>query len=317
MTTPTIICDGTRTASLLDFSEVVAEVEIAARQYRSGLIISPERMVLPLGTSGVLLSMPASAPDIAIHKLVSVQPDNPRRALPTIHGMVTVCDAQTGRPLCVLDGPQVTGRRTAAVSLLAIRTFLSRPPTQVLLIGTGAQAFHHLLAIHALYPDCRVWVRGRSAAAAESFCRAHHQVHAAIEVCAPDRIPAGVEVVITLTTSTTAVYDEPATTGRLVIGVGAFKPDMAELGRHTLAGSDLYADDPAAARSEAGDLLQAKIDWSRVAPLPLAPEHHPDLSRPIVFKSVGTAAWDLAAARAALKRLKLDLPHAAGLERAA
>ncbi|MGA3828182.1 delta(1)-pyrroline-2-carboxylate reductase family protein, partial [Pseudomonas chlororaphis] len=87
------------------------------------------------------------------------------------------------------------------------------------------------------------------------------QLHEHREPCGPD-IPSEVDVVITLTTSTEPVYNEPARAGRVVIGVGAFKPEMAELGKVPLDASDLYADDPAGARHEAGDLLQAGIDWS-------------------------------------------------------
>jgi 1-piperideine-2-carboxylate/1-pyrroline-2-carboxylate reductase [NAD(P)H] len=109
--------------------------------------------------------------------------------------------------------------------------------------------------------------------------------------------------VITLTTSTRAIYDEVARPGRLIVSVGAFKPEMAEIGKTTLDGSELFADDPAGARHEAGDLLQAGIDWTRVKSLAAVLRDVPDLSRPIVFKSVGTGAWDLAAARVAIRRL--------------
>ena len=111
------------------------------------------------------------------------------------------------------------------------------------------------------------------------------------------------DVVITVTTSTLPVYDELAVPGRLVIGVGAFTPSMAELGTTVLAGSHVYVDDPAGARDEAGDLIQAKVDWVTVRPLSTALRDGADRSKPIAFKSVGTAAWDLAAARVARHRL--------------
>lgn len=295
-----VVCDPARTASLLDFSSLVDEIARVAREHEQGRILSPERRVVPLGDGGVLLSMPATADDIGIHKLVNVQPANASRGLPTIHGVVTVCDAATGQLRCLLDGPEVTGRRTAAVSLLAMRALLGRAPRKVLLIGTGTQARHHAQAVHALHPDCEVLVRGRSPASTDAFVRS-----AGIDGIAPcgARIPDEVEVVITLTTSTTPVYDEPARADRLLIGVGAFKPEMAELGKTTLDGSELYADDPAGARHEAGDLLRAGIDWKRVKPLAEALRQPPAPNRAVAFKSVGTAAWDLAAARVALRAL--------------
>lgn len=297
------VFDATQTARLLDFASLVDAVEHAATHYAQGVILSPERLVVPMGTGGVLLSMPAVAPDLAIHKLVTVQPANAARQLPTIHGTVTLCDPDTGRPLALLDGPEVTGRRTAAVSFLAIRRLLGRSLDEVLIIGTGAQAFFHLQALAALHPRCRVWVRGTDRSRAQRFCERAQGVHGAPVMPAGEDVPTGVQVVITLTTSRQPVYDEPAVAGRLVIGVGAFKPDMAEIGRVTLAGSDLYVDDAAGARHEAGDLLRAGVDWAAVKSLAQLVKGEADPARPAVFKSVGTAAWDLAAGRVALAAL--------------
>ncbi|MBR8655457.1 delta(1)-pyrroline-2-carboxylate reductase family protein [Achromobacter sp. Marseille-Q0513] len=295
------ICDRARTASLLDFHALVDALATAVLELEAGLIVSPERLMVPLGEGGVLLSMPAAAADIGIHKLANVQPANAAAGLPTIHGAVTVCDAATGRPLCLLDGPEVTGRRTAALSLLAIRALSGKAPESALLVGTGEQARHHLHALRALHPGCRIRVRGLDAAASAAFCEAQGLDQAAS--CA-GKVPGDVDVVITLTTSAMPVYDEPAVPGRLVIGVGAFKPEMAELGKTTLDGSDVYADDLPGARLEAGDLLRAGVDWGRVRPLAAALRVAPDRTRPAVFKSVGTAAWDLAAARLAVRALK-------------
>jgi 1-piperideine-2-carboxylate/1-pyrroline-2-carboxylate reductase [NAD(P)H] len=302
--TKMVVCNRAQTAEALDYLELRAAVASAAAEYEAGAIVSPERMVVPLGQGGVLLSMPATAGDIGVHKLVNVQPSNAQRQLPTIHGTVTVCDAATGKPLCVLDGPEVTGRRTAAVSLLAIERCLPAAPTAILLFGTGTQAAYHVQALHAVYPDCAIWVKGMCREDAEAFCARQRALHPNMHPCG-DELPADFQVVITLTTSTRAVYDEVARPGRLVVGVGAFKPEMAEIGKTTLDGSDLYADDPAGARHEAGDLLQAGIDWECVSSLASALRSKPDLSRPIVFKSVGTGAWDLAASRVAIKRLGL------------
>lgn len=280
------LCDAVRTAHLLDFSLLMEAVAQAAVEVDTGTLLSPARMVVPLVNGGTMLSMPATAPDIAVHKLVNVQRANAPLGLPTIHGIVTAFDAATGRPLCLLDGPEVTGRRTAAVTLLAIRTLLGRSPQHVLLIGAGAQSRWHQSALQAVFPQARMQVRGRDA------------------VGTP--VPDDVDAVVTLTTSTEPVYDETPRAGRVVVGVGAFKPEMAEIGARSLAGSDLYADDPLGARHEAGDLLRAGVDWSRVKSLGALLREPPDLRRPAVFKSVGTAAWDLAAARTALHALRAE-----------
>nr|WP_218644063.1 bifunctional Delta(1)-pyrroline-2-carboxylate/Delta(1)-piperideine-2-carboxylate reductase [Pseudomonas gingeri] len=298
-----LVCNQAETAELLDFSLLVDAIEQAAHDYANDRICSPERMVVPMPSGGVMLSMPATSADIATHKLVNVQPANHALNIPTIHGQVSVYDAETGRPLFLLDGPEVTGRRTAAVSMLVIRTFLTAQPDEILIIGTGTQATYHLHAIHSLFPRTKVWMRGVNAADSQSFCDRNRSTHAELYPAGSGTSLDNVHVVITVTTSTVAVYDEQAIAGKLIIGVGAFKPEMAEIGRTTLFGSDIYVDDPLGVRHEAGDLIQAGIDWEKTRSLAQALTQKPDLGRPIVFKSVGTAAWDLAACRVARAKL--------------
>lgn len=296
------VFDAARTAQLLGYPALLQALARAAGEYEAGAILSPERTAVALGQGGVLLSMPATAPDLAIHKLVCVQPGNARQGLPTIHGLVTVCNARTGRPLFALDGPEVTGRRTAAITVLALRA-LAAAPQEIVLIGTGTQARHHVQALACLHPQARIRVSGLSQASAQAFCDSLGAVHDRI---APlhGRIPDSVDVVITVTTSTEPVYDDKPRAGRLVIGVGAFRPEMAEIGPATLAGSTLFCDDPQSARHEAGDLLRAGIAWDRLRSLASLLRDGPGTPAPFVFKSVGTGAWDLAAARVAASELQ-------------
>ncbi len=298
--------DAEATARLTPFPVLVDTLAQACVEAARGDIASPARLVVPLNDGGIMLAMPAAARDLAIHKLVTVCPANRARAIPTIHGHVSVCDPDTGEALFALDGPTVTGRRTAAVSLLAMRTFLRTAPRDILLIGTGTQASHHVRALAAVYPEARLIVRGSALARAQAFC-ANHDKELDLRAQEGDVIPDTVDAVIAVTTSTAPVYNEPARSDRLVIGVGAFTPAMAEIGPLTLQGSALWVDDPAGARHEAGDFIQAGVDWGRVTALADALAA-PDGARveekradtmPIVFKSVGCAAWDLAACRVA------------------
>jgi 1-piperideine-2-carboxylate/1-pyrroline-2-carboxylate reductase [NAD(P)H] len=307
MTRPTTqIFDAAATARLMPCAALVAALKRAGIDYARQRITSPERLVVPLNAGGIMLSMPATAPDLAIHKLVNVCASNGARNLPTIHGQVMAFDADTGETLFVLDGPTVTGRRTAAMSMLGVDTFAARAPQEFLLIGTGTQSLNHLDAIGELYPDACVWVKGSTPARAEAFCAARHGKVRELRPLADGdaAIPHSVDVVIALTTSRRPVYDEAARGGRLVIGVGAFTPEMVEIGANTIAGSELFVDDLAGARHEAGDFIQAGVDWARVggiadvlSDVALSPR------KPVVFKSVGCAAWDLAACRVAREAL--------------
>lgn len=301
------IFDAAATARLIPYAALVDALKRASIDYARQRIASPERLVVPLNEGGVMLSMPATAPDLAIHKLVNVCASNGPRGLPTIHGQVMAFDADTGETLFILDGPTVTGRRTAAMSMLGVETFAAAAPREFLLIGTGTQALNHLEAIGELFPGARVWVKGSAPARAEAFCAAHRgKAHKLRPLIEPDAtIPASIDVLIALTTSKQAVYDEAARAGRLVIGVGAFTPAMAEIGARTIAGSALFVDDLAGARHEAGDLIQAGVDWAKVGGIAAVVENPASLpgEKPVVFKSVGCAAWDLAACRVAREAL--------------
>lgn len=288
-----------QTAKLLPYGALCDAIASASLDYVAGRIVSPERQVLPLQANGVMLSMPAAGEDVSIHKLVNVCAANRDKSLPTIHGVVSVYDSETGKPLLLLDGPTVTAHRTAAVSMLAMRTLSKAPPLRIALIGCGRQAAGHLEAVAALFPGIRVDVHGRSLEEAARFCSAHR--HLPLQ-CFPSEGPIveEVSVVITLTTSQQPVYSLAARQDRLLIGVGAFRPDMAEYAPLPIHGSQIFVDDPIGARHEAGDLIQASINWDDVSSLADAVEGRTDPLRPKLFKSVGTAAWDLAAARCAL-----------------
>ncbi|KQX00402.1 hypothetical protein ASC94_29910 [Massilia sp. Root418] len=303
------------TAALIPVPALADALRLAVAQAAQGVIACPARQVVPLAGGGVILSMVATAPDIAVHKLITVVPANSARGLPTIAGQVSVLDAATGAVVLTLDGATVTGRRTAALSMLGIATLLGRAPRHVLLVGTGTQALNHAQALSVMYPQAAISIGGRSGASAERFIAEHlhpsgaahpgpgSPVAAARHAAAADigALADDVDVVITGTTSKQPVYLHPARAGRLIIAVGAFKPDAAEIAPATVLASRIYVDDPEGARHEAGDLLQAGADWSQVQGIAQALGAAPMAdTEPVLFKTVGCAAWDLAAARVAL-----------------
>ena len=290
--------DAQSTATLLPYAALVEMLRETMVEYAQGRIISPERLVVPLQAGGVMLSMPSSADDLAIHKLVNVCPTNSARQLPTIHGQVVAYDSHTGEALFSLDGPTVTGRRTAAVTALGIMTLLATAPRQIHIIGTGKQAANHVEALAALFPDADILISGTSAPGTQRFVDSHASGAPRLRAHV-GATPDTADVVIAVTTSKTPVYTEPAKAGRLVIGVGAFTPEMTEIAKQTVDGSFVVVDDPAGAKHEAGDLIQAGTDWSRVISLAQVIDSRIPPRTPVFFKSVGCAAWDLAACRVA------------------
>ncbi|HNK53319.1 MAG TPA: delta(1)-pyrroline-2-carboxylate reductase family protein, partial [Ottowia sp.] len=109
----------------------------------------PERIILPTAQGAVLFVMPACDAGIAMTKLISFTPANVGTARPTIQGDVTVFDIATGARRLILDGPTVTGRRTAAVSALAARRLAPNRAGPMLVVGAGVQGQAHVEAFAA------------------------------------------------------------------------------------------------------------------------------------------------------------------------
>jgi 1-piperideine-2-carboxylate/1-pyrroline-2-carboxylate reductase [NAD(P)H] len=303
------ILNPVRTAQALPYSKLVPAIAQAALQLANGEINAPERLVVPIDSSSVLLSMPAIAPDVSVTKLITVHGNNAQHGLPAIQREVIVFDTATGRRLAMLDGPTVTARRTAAVTLLGIQKLAPAHPSSALLIGTGVQASAHADALVEFFGISRFRIASRNAAQAQAFCDALSMRHP--QVVATPIAATGVltqcpdtDLVIALTTSKSAVIPARLNPGTLAIGVGAFKPDMAEFPAELLHARRIVVDHIAGARHEAGDLIEAGIDWSKVRDLSSVVAHGIEPAELVpVLKTVGNAAWDLAAARVAVQSI--------------
>lgn len=284
-----------QTQQVLPFKALVEALRQAALDYHEGRIINPARLVVPIA-GGSMVAMSASAPDVAITKLINIVPGNPMRGLETINGQAIIWDVDTGLSLCTLDGPIVTGRRTAALSMLAIE-LIKPAPQKVAIYGSGHQAVNHIQALSELFPGVHVYILGTMLEKAKAFCEAY-QDDLNLKLEAARTVPDDVDVVITTTTSKTPVYLEAARPERLIIAIGSFHADSAEIAAKTVQDSFLFIDDIHSLEHEAGDYLMAKVDSSRVHPLSDLLVGNVDIAdKAVMFKSVGCAAWDLAAAR--------------------
>jgi ornithine cyclodeaminase len=302
-----ITCDHTATCALLPWLPLADEVRAVLRDKRAGLVAAPQRIHLPLAQGGVLLAMPAADPRIAITKLVTVHPRNAGRQLPSIHGEVIVMDAQTGERLMLLDGIAVTARRTAAVSLVAAQALAGNEARRgpLLIIGAGVQARAHAEAFCAWQPALDVMICSRNFDKAMALAQDLHR-HCSINAQAigalNDVLPV-CSMIVTATTSATPVLVGPVRNDALIIAVGAYASTMAEVPAETVQRCAVFVDTLEGAQAEAGDLIQAHIDWPRVIALEdvIVAGARGTHSHPTLFKSVGHALWDLAAARLAVR----------------
>ena len=314
-TTPRDTSSATHTAGRLPYAALAAEL---AALLRDATVHAPPRLVQPLPGGGSLFVMPAHDSRLAMTKLITFTPANAAKGLPTIQGDVLVFDVATGQRVAVLDGPTVTARRTAAVSLLAAQCLAPEPNGPMLVVGAGVQGKAHVEAFAQGLGVREVWVASRSAASAQQLVAHAHSLGLAAQVVTD--LPAALAhcpLVVTCTPAQGVVLDGPLTARHFVAAVGAFTPAMvelsAELCRHVAAHGTVVVDTADAAH-EAGDLLQAGLDVSRfdtlaqvVRSLPVAgglSGRQAGAARlgngPVLFKSCGWAGWDLAAARLAV-----------------
>ena len=302
------------TAQALPYGALASEVALVLQD---ASVRVPPRLVQSLAGGGSLFVMPATDARIAITKLITFTPSNAARGLPTIAGDVVVFDNATGQRLGLLDGPTVTARRTAAVSLLAAQTLAAVPEGPLLIVGAGVQGRSHMEALVTGLGVREVLVFSRSASSAVSLVQ-HAKAMFAKAGITDGRASVASDLstalplcplVVTCTSAQEVVLHSADLLHpqAFVCAVGAFTPSMVELAAPVVqyfAQHGRIVVDTADAAHEAGDLLQAGIDVAACATLQTIvntpPQVPPQIQRgPTLFKSCGWAGWDLAAARLA------------------
>ena len=313
-----VIFSPAQTAAALPYARLAKAMEDLLHD---ATVHVPPRIVQPLHDGGSLFVMPAADRKVAITKLISFIPSNSKRGLPTIQGDIVVFDAVSGQRLCVLDGPTVTARRTAAVSLLAAQQCAPRrsasEPGPLLVVGAGVQGRAHLEAFHAGLGVQEVGIASRSPASVQALVQ-HAQslgmrAHAVQD---PNAVLADYPWVVSATPAQAVVLTAHPCADAFVAAVGAFTPRMVEWSPEVcqhLADTGTLVVDTRDADHEAGDLLQAGLavpslptlaDVLLQTPVWLqAASAHKGLTGPVFFKSCGWAGWDLAAARCVLASL--------------
>ena len=297
-----LLLDAAGTAAHLPWHALTEELAMVLRD--PGAIV-PARMVLPLASGGTLFVMPANDTQVALTKLITFTPGNAGTERATIQGDGVVFDVATGTRRLVLDGPTVTARRTAAVSLLAASQLARVPQGPLLIVGAGVQGAAHLDAFVNGLGVQEVVIASRSPASAEALAeRARAMGATARTVQDPNHALAECPLVVTCTPANGVVLHAQPRKDAFIAAVGAFTPTMvelsAELCRHLVQTGNVVVDTQDAVH-EAGDLLQAGLDVSAMPTLG-------DVLRgmfvpgdgPTLFKSCGWGGWDLAAARVAL-----------------
>jgi ornithine cyclodeaminase len=305
--------DAAQVHAALDYAALADRIEAMFRRGCELPVRHHHAIRTPDGPEATLLLMPAWQVGGRFGvKVVTVFPGNAAKALPAVMGQYLLGDATTGEPVALIDGPSITVRRTAAASALASRYLSRADAATLLMVGTGALAPHLIAAHAAVRPIREVLVWGRNRAKAEalaaSFAGARFRARAARSL--EEAVPQADIVSCATLSNEPLVLGRWLKPGQHVDLVGAFRPDMRESDDAAVKRARVFVDTRAGAAKEGGDVVQplqsgALKPGDIVADLfELARGEKKGRGGPAeitLFKSVGTALEDLAAAELAVE----------------
>ncbi len=302
-----LILDPTQTRHCLDWDALIGAL---AAMFQGGCVM-PVRHHHTVGVPGeadaTLLLMPAWQPGEYIGvKLVSVFPDNHLRSLPAIHGSYLLSSGRTGELLALIDGGELTARRTAAASALAARHLARDDASTLLVVGTGRLSINLIEAHSRVRPINKVLIWGRDRdkavqAAAEASALGY-PVNVADDLEGAAR---QADIISCATLSRTPLirgaWLKP---GSHLDLIGAFTKDMRESDDEAVRRARVFVDTRAGAFAEAGDILQpiasgvigADHVVAELAELVNGTPGRRSQEEVTLFKSVGAALEDLAGA---------------------
>ncbi|HKS04149.1 MAG TPA: ornithine cyclodeaminase family protein [Chthoniobacterales bacterium] len=276
----------------LPMKELIPAMEKALIDFSAGKVTQPVRSVISIDPPGGFLGlMPAAAPDGVGLKAVTFYPSNAERGIPTHMATILLVDKETGAPLAIMDGRLITEMRTAAVSAAATNLLVS-PDAKILgILGSGVQARSHMEALLLVrrFDEIRVWSPTRDHAkqfAAEIGATAMSAEEAVYNA----------DVIVTATSSQTPVLRGAwQKTGCHVNAVGACRPDWRELDDAAMS-NVVFVDSREGAMKESGDVILSSAKIYAELGEALAGKVSPRAGETTIFKSLGMAVEDIAAA---------------------
>jgi ornithine cyclodeaminase len=263
----------------------------------------------PNGDHSAVLIMPAwKTQDIMGVKLVSIWPGNSAKGKSAVSGVYVLISCEDGQPIAVLDGTELTLRRTAAAAALAARILARKSSRTLAILGTGSLSAPMALA-HASVMDFKtILVWGRDGNKAQAVVDSLALQGLTAQVCSDlqDTL-AQADVVSAASTATKPfIRSDWVKPGTHLGLIGAFTPTMAEAEPALMARAQVFADSRDAILQKGGEVLQA-IQQGLMAAGDIHAELKELAAEPqrawrqskdaiTVFKSVGFASLDLIAA---------------------
>jgi ornithine cyclodeaminase/alanine dehydrogenase-like protein (mu-crystallin family) len=289
------VLDEPAVQARLRYEDLIPAVADALADLSSGKVVQPVRTVLPVAPhQGFFAVMPAYAGALGA-KLVTFYPKNV--GVHTHHALIVMLKPETGEPLAVMDGRLITEMRTAAASAVATQR-LARSDASVLgILGSGVQARSHLAALRHVrsFKEVRVW----SPRHAPAFARQHGVTAVAT---AADAVRDADVVVVAASATTPILQGRWLSPGTHVNAIGATRPEWRELDDDLVTTARVFVDSREAALRESGDVIAARSVVTEIGTVVAGIDPGRRSAQEItLFKSVGVAVEDVAAAALVLK----------------
>jgi len=276
----------------LRMADLIPAMEKALIDFSAGKVTQPVRSVIKVDPPGGFLGlMPALTPRGLGLKAVTFYPSNAERGIPTHMATIFLVDPETGTPLAIMDGRLITEMRTAAVSAASTK-LLAAPKSKILaILGSGVQARSHLEALRLVrqFEEVRVWSPTREHA--ERFAK-----EIGGKATSAKEAVRGADVIVTTTNSKTPVLKGSwLKRGSHVNAIGACRPDWRELDDEAMS-NVMFVDSREGAMKESGDVILSCAKIYAELGEALAGKIPTRANETTIFKSLGMAVEDIAAA---------------------
>lgn len=302
--------------AVLSMDDLIAAMETALERFSAGAVRQPLRSIIDAGGHGLYGVMPAylDDPPSLGTKLVSVYHGNLAKGLTSHLATIVLHDPDTGELQAVMDGRYITEARTAAVSAASTRHLARRDARVLGIVGTGVQARSHAEAMLLVRPfeDIRVWGRTAEHAAALAAELGSSMQCRVTAVATVQEAAAEADVIALVTASSEPVLRrEWVADGAHICAVGSCRPNQREMDTALVKSARLFVDSREGALAEAGDIVipiaEQAFDASHIAAelgevFGKRAEGRRSDREITVFKSLGMAVEDVAAARLAFER---------------
>lgn len=288
-----------------------ALVEALASGLREPIESPPRSHFNPNHDASAVLIMPAwKSHQVMGTKIVSIWPENNARGQSAVSAIYVVTSCKDGTPLAVIDGTELTLRRTAAAAALAARLLARSNSTRLLVLGTGALSAHMAMAHHSVLNLLEITIWGRQLDKAQDIVATLARAGIAARATADlQHALANTDIVAAATTASTAFIPNAWVQAGTHLGlIGAFTASMAEAEPQLLTRARVFADSRAAVLEKGGEVVQAvraglisaqdvRAELSELVAVPPLVDGRRAEADITVFKSVGFAALDLIAAQ--------------------